>query len=75
MEGEHKHNWDWQGICRDCQQSSTHFHEEVEKEREVLRRRRDYWQSHGRPDLAQQIQRQIDQLPAVQWTTSEMIVI
>jgi hypothetical protein len=74
MESEHKHNWDWQGICRVCYQSSTEFLEQVEEQRQVLRRRRDYWQDNGRPDLAETIQRQIDQLPVFRWTTSEVIV-
>jgi hypothetical protein len=75
MDAEHKHNWDWQGVCVDCQQSSTQFYDEIEKQREILRRRRGYWQSQGRPDIAEQIQNLIDQLPEVRWTTSEILVI
>jgi hypothetical protein len=38
MESEHTHNWDWQGICRVCHQTSTQFYEEVEDQRQALRR-------------------------------------
>ena len=75
MEAEHRHNWDRHGICRNCHESLTQYHEEVEKEKDVLRRRRDHWQSQGRPDIAAEIQKQIDQLPEVRWTTSEILVV
>jgi hypothetical protein len=75
MAAEHKHNWNYEGVCLDCRVSLTQIYEEAEKQRELLRRRRDYWQSQGRPDIAAEIQKCIDLLPNVRWTTSEILVL
>jgi hypothetical protein len=75
MEADHKHNWDYEGVCLDCHESLTRLYEEAEKQRELLRRRRDYWLSNSRPDIAAEIQECIDRLPNVRWTTSEILVL
>jgi len=70
MDTDHKHRWTRDNVCVHCGKLVV---EVIEEERERLQRILDYYRDRD-PDVDWEVQKRIDRLPDIRWTTSEVIV-